>query len=329
MQNKEYKHIRAYRCGAVLAVADRLFTMPYLRHWADKTTAGVEAKGLEHVTPDKGHLFLTNHRDIVLDPAWLTWILRTRLDIRPYIAMGNNLFGRWWIEPFVRLNRAFVVIRDGGLHEQLEHSRTLSQYIRDRIEEKHSVWMAQREGRAKDSNDLTQPAVLKMLIMSANGTDDVEALKALNICPVSLSYEYDPCDYLKAAEMQLKRDNPDWHKSPEDDIRSMRTGIEGYKGRVVFHFTPSINPWLDQQHEALNAMTRQERLQAIAHRIDWQIHSHYEVFDRGTDFETYLQERLQQIDLPNKDEAFLMDRLREMYNNPVVNYEKSHLSGEF
>ena len=326
----EYKHIRSFHTGPLLQITDWFTIVPGLEILAKKTAKSVQLDLNAPKTDLKnGALFISNHRDIVLDSGFLDLTLVNNGLSTVEIAIGDNLLIYPWIRTLVRLNRSFIVSRSGGIHDMLNNSRLLSGYIHYAVGEKQSsIWIAQREGRSKDSMDETQDSLLKMLTIAGEGSPK-DKLRAINLTPLAISYEYDPCDYLKAAEMQLKRDNPDWHKSPEDDIRSMRTGIEGYKGRVVFHFTPSINPWLDEQHEALNAMTRQERLQAIAHRIDWQIHSHYEVFDRGTDFETYLQERLQQIDLPNKDEAFLMDRLREMYNNPVVNYEKSHLSGEF
>lgn len=275
-----------------------------------------------------GAFFLTNHRDICLDSAWLSLLLRQRYGIRPYIGMGNNLFGKWWIEPFVRFNRAFVVIRDGGSRELLQHSQVLSDYLRHLRQRGKSIWLAQREGRAKDGNDRTQPAVLKMLTLAGNEQklSFLDAVMALNICPVSLSYEFDPCDYLKAREMQLKRDDALWKKSKEDDILSMKTGIEGQKGKVVFRMTPSINHWIMAHQDELNAMSRNEQIAAVANQIDIQIFAGYEIFERGTDFDRYIESRLQMIDLPNKDEDFLRERLYEMYNNPVKNYENSYFS---
>lgn len=325
----DYKHIRAYRCGALLQVTDWLTIVPWLRGLARKTTSSLSAKGLDNINAHEGHLFITNHRDIVMDSAWLSLLLRTHKNIRPYVGTGNNLFGKWWIKPLVRMNRAFVVIRDGSLHEQLANSRTLSHYISDRIHEGHSVWLAQREGRAKDGNDLTQPAVLKMLALAHEGSDFIDTMIRLNICPTSISYEYDPCDYLKAQEMQLKRDIPGWHKSKQDDLTNMHVGMHGWKGQVVFHFTPSITPWLQAHQDELRSLPRNEQIQAVAAYIDQQIHSHYEIVERGTEFEDYLNQQVAKINIPNKDEDFLRAKLREMYANPVINYEKSHLPGQF
>ena len=160
------------------------------------------------------------------------------------------------------------------------------------------------------------------------GDDDFfENVKALNICPVSITYEFDPCDYLKAAEMQLKRDNPKWRKSKRDDVKSMQTGIRGEKGRVVYRLTPSINPEIEAllaDEPEWRSAPIHEQLQRVCDIIDRHIHQGYEIFDRGTEFDAYIESRLAMIDIPNKDEAFLRDKLYEMYNNPVINYKKAY-----
>lgn len=327
----EFKHIRAWKIDPLRIVADVLIHWPYLQHIANKTATSLcldYAEGarreIEHDIRH-GAFFISNHRDIVMDSAWLSLLVEKRYGIRPFIGIGNNLFGKWWIEPFVRFNRAFVVIRDGSPRELLQNSLTLSKYIMHLREQRKSIWLAQREGRAKDGNDLTQHAVLKMLAMSSK--DFLEAVRKLNFCPVCINYEYDPCDYLKAQEMQLKRDVEGWKKSKADDLLSMRTGIYGKKGRVVFRLTPSINRWLDLHEAELRALTKNEQIEAIANRIDHQIHSNYEIYERGTEFEQYLQQQCDKIEIENKDTDFLMEKLHEMYNNPVKNYEKSHFSG--
>ena len=326
----KYKDIRAYRVGWILAVIDWFIVLPILKIWALRTTKGIrleylgERKQIEHDIKH-GAFFLTNHRDIILDAAWLSYRLRLRYFIRPFMGVGNNLFAKPWIEHLMRFMRCFVVKRGAGAHAQLENAKQLSAYIRMLRSQGHSIWLAQREGRAKDSNDLTQASVLHMLTL---GDDDFfENVKALNICPVSITYEFDPCDYLKAAEMQLKRDNPKWRKSKRDDVKSMQTGIRGEKGRVVYRLTPSINPEI----EALLAAEPEwrtapihDQLQRVCDIIDRHIHQGYEIFDRGTEFDAYIESRLAMIDIPNKDEAFLRDKLYEMYNNPVINYKKAY-----
>ncbi len=324
-----FKDIRAYRVGWLLTICDFLFAFPLLQIWAKRTTKSIRMDYLgdrQQIEQDIKHgaFFMTNHRDIVLDAAWLSLMLRIRYFIRPFIGIGNNLFAYKWIEILVRFNRCFVVKRGAGAHAQLENSKQLSAYIRSLREEGKSIWLAQREGRAKDSNDLTQPSVLHMLTMGE--ADFYENVKALNICPVSINYEFDPCDYLKAAEMQLKRDNPQWRKRAKDDVLSMKTGIKGYKGNVVYRLTPSINPEIDamlEAHPEYRQQSSHDQLQHVCDIIDRHIHQGYEIFERGTEFDAYIESRLALIDIPNKDEAFLREKLYEMYEFPVMNHRKS------
>lgn len=326
----KYKDIRAYRVGWILAVIDWFIVLPILKIWALRTTKGIRLEYLgerKQIERDIKHgaFFMTNHRDIILDAAWLSFRLRMRYFIRPFMGVGNNLFAKPWIEHLMRFLRCFVVKRGAGAHAQLENAKQLSAYIRMLRSQGHSIWLAQREGRAKDSNDLTQASVLHMLTL---GDDDFfENVKALNICPVSITYEFDPCDYLKAAEMQLKRDNPKWRKSKRDDVTSMQTGIRGEKGRVVYRLTPSINPEIEAllaDEPEWRTAPIHEQLQRVCDIIDRHIHQGYEIFDRGTEFDAYIESRLAMIDIPNKDEAFLRDKLYEMYNNPVINYKKAY-----
>lgn len=322
-----YKDIRAYRNNWWLALTDWFNIFPVLRVVQCKTTTSVKLAYLgdrKAIEKDikQGAFFMTNHRDICMDSAWLSMLLRKRYFIRPYIGIGNNLFGKWWIEPLVRYLHSFVVIRNGSVHQQLANAKVLSSYINDLRTHHKSIWLAQREGRAKDGNDRTQPGVLKMLTIDA--PDFFEAIMKLNICPVSISYEYDPCDYLKAREMQLKRDNPYWHKTKADDILSMKTGINGQKGRVVYRLTPSINHELIkylQIHSELRNQSRNEQIQFVCDIIDRHIHLGYELFERGAEFDKYIEERLALIDIPNKDTEFLRAKLVEMYDNPRRNAE--------
>lgn len=326
---KKFKDIQAYRVGWILPLVDFLILYPILLVMRRKTTQGLELRFLgdkKQIEHDIRHgaFFMTNHRDIVMDAAWLTFLLRTRYFIHPYFGIGNNLFGKWWIEHVVRFLRAFVVIRNSGFRDQRENAITLSQYIHHLRKRHKSIWLAQREGRAKDGNDVTQPGVLKMLTIDT--TDFFESIKELNICPVSISYEYDPCDYLKAREMQLKRDNPKWRKSRKDDLISMKVGINGQKGRIVYRLTPSINHEIDQAlatHPELREMSHNEQIQFVCQLIDRHIHLGYEMYERGTAFDEYIESRLKMIHLSNKDTDYLRERLYEMYNYPVENHNKA------
>ena len=323
----KYGNIRAMRASLALAISDWLITFPVLYAWSKKTASSLRldytANQRKQIEKDIRHgaCFITNHRDIIMDAAWLSMLLRTRYLIRPYMGIGNNLFGHWWLEGLMRFLRCFVVIRNGSTRDQLKNSQELGAYIRHIRERHRSIWIAQREGRAKDGNDVTQPAVLKMMTLGAD--DFLDGIEMLNICPVSISYQYDPCDYLKAREMQLRRDIPNWRKTKRDDLVSMETGIKGWKGDVVFRMTPSINHWLHEHRAELEKLTRQEQVQAVAAQIDKQIHANYEIYPRGEEFENYLQERIDKIDIADKDETFLHDKLEEMYHNPVLNYEEA------
>ena len=325
----EFKDIRAYRVSGILWITDFLIIFPLLQIWAWKRTKNLKLDYLgdrKQIEKDIRHgaFFMTNHRDIIMDAAWLSYMLRVRYFIRPYMGVGDNLFAKPWIEFVMKYLRCFAVKRGAGAHKQLENSRHLSAYIRHLRRHGKSIWLAQREGRAKDSNDLTQASVLHMLTIGEG--ELYEKVKALNICPVSISYEFDPCDYLKAAEMQLRRDNPKWRKSKKDDVISMQTGIEGYKGRVVYRLTPSINPEIDAMlatHPEYREQPAHDQLQHICDIIDRHIHQGYEIYEHGTDFEAYIESRLAKIDIPNKDEKFLREKLIEMYTFPEINHRKS------
>lgn len=306
---------------------------------AQKTTFSLTVSGRSRLPEGKpACTFISNHRDIVLDASFLNLILFDVGYGLTQVAIGDNLLIRPWIETFVRLNNSFIVKRGVSVRQMLEVSYTLSAYIHHTIKEtKESIWIAQREGRAKDSNDRTQPSVLKMLNM-AGGKDILSNLASLNIVPVSISYEYDPCDYLKAKEFQLKRDNPDYHKTQQDDLLNMETGILGNKGRVHFTIGNRIN---DRLAELDPDKDKNEPFVEVAGIIDKEIYTHYRFYPcnyvaydllHGTrrfsdhyglkdkkEFETYLQGQLDKIDIPHKDEAFLRRKILEMYANPLVN----------
>ncbi len=285
-------------------------------------------------------IYLSNHRDIVLDSAFLDYILLLSGKKSVEIGLGNNLLIHPWIETLVRLNRSFIVNRSATASELLESSRQLSRYIRFVIEEKKSpVWLAQREGRAKDSDDRTQKSVLKMLAMS--GSDDMslsEKLQSLHICPLTISYEYDPCDWLKAAEFQLKRDNPDYVKSEQADLDNMKTGIFGFKGHL--HYTVAAP--IDDEIAAIDtSMPRNQFLDQVAQIIDRHIFKGYRIYPcnrialdllRGDnsqanwytagqkqEFLDYLDGQLAKIDIPDPDWDFLRERILTMYANPLIN----------
>lgn len=312
----------------------------FVQSLVDKLTAGCDMDA-SSVDVSGRYTFVSNHRDIVLDSGFLDKLLiDSGFKTTCEIAIGDNLLSLPWVKDLVRVNKSFIVRRGLSPRETLVASRLMSDYMHFVIEEKHdNIWIAQREGRAKDSDDRTQPAILKMMAMGGGRGDVVEKLRRLHIVPLSISYEYDPCDYLKAREFQLKRDNAGWKKSAEDDIVSMRTGITGYKGRVHYQCAPCIDAWLD----SLDPSTpKTEVFDVIARHIDQGIHSNYRLYPcnyaaldmlRGESafsdkytaeekaaFEKYLAGQLAKIDIPHKDEPFLMERMLTMYANPAVNY---------
>ncbi|MBR5327688.1 MAG: acyltransferase [Paludibacteraceae bacterium] len=328
----KFKKIQAYRLGPLLPIIDLLFIFPVLLYLKHKSTKSIELHYLgdrKQIEQDikKGAFFMTNHRDICMDSAWLTYLLFLRYGIHPYIGIGNNLFGKWWIQHVVRTLRAFVVIRNGNFRDQVSNAKLLSEYIHYLRKRRKSIWLAQREGRAKDGNDVTQPGVLKMLTIDSGNF--FESIKQLNICPVCISYEYDPCDYLKAREMQLKRDKPGWKKSRKDDLVSMQVGINGKKGRMVYRMTPSINHDIDQalaENPELLKLSKNEQIQFVCNLIDQHIHAAYEIYERGEKFDQYIEGQIAKINLSNKDEDYLREKLYEMYDNQVKNYEKVQLA---
>ena len=285
------------------------------------------------------YIFLSNHRDIVLDSAFLDVMLNKHgYPTTVEIGIGDNLLIYPWIKRLVRMNKAFTVRRGLTAHEMMRSSQLMSRYIHYAVTQKReNIWIAQREGRAKDSSDHTQDAVLKMLAMGYDGTP-VDSLRELNIVPLTISYEFDPCDYLKAQEFQQKRDNPGFKKSKQDDLDNMKTGIFGYKGRVHYHCAQPVNNWIDE----LSGLPKKEFYEQLSLRIDRAIHHHYRLYpcnyialdmlEGGKNnsshytnadvqrFEQYLQQQLDKINIPNKDVPFLRERMLTMYANPVRNY---------
>ena len=310
------------------------FMKPVVKYIMRKHTDGCSFLDSSIASYDKSqrYTFVSNHRDIVLDSAFLDVLLvEAGYPTTVEIGIGDNLLIYPWIKRLVRMNKAFTVRRGLSLRETLAASQLMSRYIHYAVtQKKENIWIAQREGRAKDSSDHTQDAVLKMLAMGGE-------LKELNIVPLTISYEFDPCDYLKAQEFQQKRDNPAFKKSRQDDLDNMKTGIFGYKGRVVYRPATPINTWIDE----LSDLPKTEWFKALAERMDREIHCGYELYpcnyialdelngDKAnaahyTDadkqrFEQYLAGQMAKIQLPNKDEAFLRERMLTMYANPVRN----------
>ena len=317
------------------------FCYPFIKGLLQKASLGCDMN-VDAIDMEKRYTFVSNHRDIVLDSALLDVLLvdagcKTTCEI----AIGDNLLSLPWVKDLVRINKSFIVERSVSLRQMLLSSKRLSDYMHLVIAQKHdNVWIAQREGRAKDSNDRTQESIIKMMAMGGEGSL-VERLKGLHIVPLAISYEYDPCDFLKAQEFQLKRDIADWKKGPMDDVVSMQTGIMGYKGHIHYDAAPCIDAWLDTLDPD---MPKADFFKAVATHIDEEVFRRYRLYpsnyvaldelegttahaDRYTaeqkaQFDGYIAQQIAKIQLPDKDEAFLRERLLTMYANPARNQEQ-------
>lgn len=314
---------------------------PFLQYLEANMTKGIRLFGLEKLNDLPACLYISNHRDIILDSALLCNKLIEDGRDTVEIAIGDNLLIFPWIEELVRVNKSFIVKRGLSPRQILESSRLLSAYISFTLRTKHqSIWLAQREGRAKDSNDRTQESLLKMLNMSGSGTF-IENMNQLNICPLSISYEYDPCDFLKAKEMLDRHNNPEFKKRPGDDLISMQTGVMGYKGRVAYRITGTINNDLKQFVNVTH--DKNELIHLTAELIDHRIHAAYEIYpinkiaydilqdknrfadeysnEEKDEFIKYIHHQLSKIQIDNnKDKDFLLLKLYEMYANPLINH---------
>lgn len=332
------------------------FCYKFLETLLEKASRGIDFD-TNAVDVNRNYTFVSNHRDIVLDSALLDKLLvdagfKTTCEI----AIGDNLLSLPWVKDLVRINKSFIVERSLQPREMLAASKRIAEYMHYVIQEKNdNVWIAQREGRAKDSNDRTQPAILKMMAMGGTGTT-VERLQQLHIVPLTISYEFDPCDFLKAREFQLRRDNPEWKKGKGDDIESMRTGITGFKGRIHYHCAPCIDGFLKQLPKET---PKTEFFDIVAAHIDSEIHRNYRMYpsnfiaadmlaetsqnqgdnthaafatdssfadegrytaDERAFFENYLKGQLAKIDLPNRNTQYLRTCILTMYANPLRNH---------
>ncbi|MEL6924438.1 MAG: 1-acyl-sn-glycerol-3-phosphate acyltransferase [Bacteroidota bacterium] len=247
---------------------------PMLKWIENKSINKLTVSGLEGLDPNKRYLFISNHRDIVLDSAFLNMVLYEHDFPTSQIAIGDNLMRHRISELLFLINKSFVVKREGSPRALYAHSNKLSEYIHECITtEKDSVWIAQREGRAKDGNDLTQIAVLKML--SLCGRKQLKQhLLHLNIVPVSIAYEKDPCDLLKTKEYLKKQQDPSYRKTFQEDVQYMLLGLQGEKGRLHFHFGTPLDSELDELDNFDNS---NKQLEALANIVDHAIHRGYKM----------------------------------------------------
>lgn len=319
----------------------RQVILPFLERLASTTTDGITIGGLQNLNRDKSYTFMSNHRDIVLDASFLNYSFINNGFPTSEIAIGNNLLIYDWITDLVKLNKSFIVKRNLRMTQALEAAHQLSAYIHYAInEKKESVWIAQREGRAKDSNDITQESLVKMLGLEGGGSLK-DNLLWVHIVPVAISYEFDPNDYLKATEFLMRRRNPEFKKSQHDDLLSMETGIMQYKGRVHFQVGECIDA---QQQQLPDDMDRAEYIKCVCSMIDNSIHSNYKIYpinfiafdevndtDRFKDYYTeedhrrvneYITNQLNKVevdDITSEEMTYMRRLILNMYANPLIN----------
>ena len=311
----------------------------YVRGVISSTSQGVTIEGLDGLIPDKSYLFISNHRDIILDPAILNVLLIENGFNTTEIAIGDNLLIYKWITDLVKLNRTFIVKRNLPVKQMLESSSILSNYIRYTLTGKgNSIWIAQREGRSKDGNDRTQVSLLKMMNMSGKNSL-VQNFGELNIVPVSISYEYDPCDYLKSEEFLMKKKDSEHHKTKDDDLKHMGTGLRGRKGRIHFSFGQPIT---DELSTIEHLTVKNDQFTALAELIDKHVHLNYHLWpsnyiswdllnnsdeyqsfynkEQKESFLEYINEHESRCKLTDEDDKkFMRTCMLEMYANPVEN----------
>ncbi|MBL4670405.1 MAG: 1-acyl-sn-glycerol-3-phosphate acyltransferase [Flavobacteriales bacterium] len=322
-----YNKIQDFQSKVVCRIITRI-----LEHSANNFTYD----GILKLDKKESYLLLSNHRDIVLDSALINYCLNDREYNTSEIAIGSNLLSEPWIKKLVRINKSFIVKRDIPKQEMLSSSQNLSAYIDYTLKEKRqSIWIAQREGRAKDGFDKTNPGLLKMFGMAAEG-NLLDHLISLNITPVSLAYELNPCDKLQLPELLKKAAGDEYVKYKGEDEKSMLYGIQGNKGNVHIQFGSPINEEIKQFKDIKN---RNELLKNIAGIIDQKIYKNYHLWnsnyvaydmlhdtvkyeekydENGKEkFLDYMNERLS--DFADNKEArniFLL-----MYANPTINAE--------
>ncbi len=296
---------------------------------------GLTYDGIENVDLNKKYLFISNHRDIVLDSAILQVILCDLKVQTTEIAVGDNLITSPFIEDLIRTNKMIKVIRSGTARDLYTASRTLSKYIRQRISSgANSIWIAQRNGRTKDGLDLTEQGLLKMLDMSGVG-DFVKDFSELNILPVSISYEYEPCDIYKAIELYRLKKEGRYVKAKNEDLNSILTGMKQYKGKIHVSFSKPIEL---SEIELSDQLDKNEKYKNLASIIDDKINSSYKLWknsyiasdtlndstqykeyysqEEKDNFVNYIKNNLDKTGLKDKE---FEEILLSIYSNPITN----------
>lgn len=299
-----------------------------------KSSEGLTTSGFENLEPHTSYLYISNHRDIILDTSLLNVTLLEKGLTMTASAIGDNLVQKPFLLTLSRLNRNFLVQRGLSPRELLQSSKLMSEYMYHLIRrENRSVWIAQREGRTKDGNDATQQGVLKMLTMANEGQPLTEFFRKLKIVPVSISYEYDPTDALKMPQLLAKANDEVYVKEKNEDFNNLLSGIIGQKKRIHLHVGKVIDAELDDIAALTDNANKQ--IQALTQVLDEAIIKGYKLWptnyiaydlmhgstqfaDRYTEKEKQVFERRLEMRI-DEDNKILRDGFLAMYANPVVN----------
>ena len=317
------------KCNSIGDFQDRM--APLVKSMINSTTDGFSHSGIENLT-DKPTLFISNHRDISLDAAFLNFLLYSRKLNTVRIAIGDNLLDGGFAEILMRLNKSFVVHRDiKGVKETLRKLSKLSAYINHSIQnENESIWIAQKEGRANDGNDFTDESVLKMLYLDQRKNLTLrEWVKKVNLTPVVISYEYDPLDIVKAKGWDFQED---WSSVQinKNDLNEMASGIFGYKGRVHLHICKPITEECEDTEQLANliqqAIISNYRLWPSNHSalsLLPKIKKDYLQEEQRVENQkslSYFNDKLKNLDSTQKEEMLMI------YARPIINKEKARLA---
>lgn len=303
----------------------------------EKSSEGLSTSGFEKLDPNTAYLFITNHRDIILDTSLLNAALFEHGQIMTASAIGDNLVKQNFLYVLAKLNRNFLVLRGLSPRELLQSSKLLSEYIGQLIlRENRSVWIAQREGRTKDGNDATHPGILKMLAMGADQENLINYFRKLKIVPVSISYEYDPTDVLKMPQLLAEANQEVYVKEKNEDFVTLLSGIMGQKKHIHIHVGDVIDSELDTIAAQFDNSNKQ--IQALAQTIDDAILSTYKLWPTNYIAYDILNQTDKYSEFYTPEEKSLFERRLElridennpiafqgflaMYANPVVNKMK-------
>ena len=329
-QLRKTHSIRDFQCNFIYQSVQKVL---------EKSSEGMTTSGFEDLKPNTSYLFVSNHRDILLDTTLLNTALFEHGLVMTASAIGDNLVKKSFLKTLAKLNRNFLVQRGLTPREMLQSSKLLSEYIGQLLlHENRSVWIAQREGRTKDGNDETNPGVLKMVGMGSDEKNLMDYFRKIQIVPVSISYEYDPTDALKMPQLMAEANNEVYVKEKNEDFMTILSGALGQKKRIHIH----VGKVLDAEIEAIKAENDNSNKQvvALAQVIDDAILSNYKLWPTNfiandlvnntnryshlyTENEKSLFERRLEMRIDH-DNPVALEGFLAMYSNPVVNKLKYH-----